>query len=445
MRHDDRQPRISAWLGAKIWHVRVLKHLLELRGNLRMDEAALQHHQDRKLRAIVSHAYRTVPFYQELLDRCHVAPDDIRGVPDLHKLPVIDKTMLRDLPLDRKTSRACRGDRIVSFVTGGSTGKPFTVYLSDRELQARVANRLRILFLHGYSIFDRTARVEGAFSSVERGHLHRLGLVRKFVVPADIPVSGQARILVQSRPEVIEGYPSRLNLIAKHLETAGIRPRRPRIILTNSETLLPAARDRIEAAFGRRVTNVYDSHEFAQMAWECREHRGLHVSADSLVIQILRNDREVEDGQEGEIVITGLNNRVMPLLRYRMGDTGVRSTRQCPCGIAFPLLEALTGRTNDVLFAPDGAEIAPQAFDKLFREHRGVLEYQVVQNCKDALDVNLVVSREYDGSADATIEQALRSRYGFTVRVNRVDHIARTGSGKLKCYVCNLPGAAGSS
>lgn len=117
-------------LGERISIVQVLGHYLELKRNLGMNESEIRSYQNGRLRRIVSHAYQTVPFYKELFDKHKVDPDSIESVSDLNKLPIINKNILRKVPFDRKVSRAFIKKPLEKYLTGGSTGEPFTFYLS---------------------------------------------------------------------------------------------------------------------------------------------------------------------------------------------------------------------------------------------------------------------------------------------------------------------------
>jgi phenylacetate-CoA ligase len=419
--------------------IQVLEDLLQLRKNLKMDESEIERFQSDGLQRIVNHAYETVPFYEKLFDEYGVDPTNIRCVSDLNRLPIVNKGMLAKVPFDEKVSRLFTREPIREFLTGGSTGEPFRIYVSKEAANKRTAHRLRIFFLHGCKIFDTKAIVAGMSGIVRTQWYHKLGIFRKVEVAFDSSMSDQARTIVRNKPDILEGYPSRLQLIAKYLGDNQIEVKTPKAIFVDSETLLPSVRKVIEKGFGVAATNVYDSYEFGYTAWECKNHKGLHINCDSQIVQIVKDNAEVEDGRRGNIIITDLDNYAMPLIRYDTGDIGAKSKNTCDCGIVFPLLESVLGRKWDVLLSPSGEEIPPLLVEQFVRKHEGVLEYQIVQNSLKTLNVDMVVSNDYDYSMDCHIQKQLGDLYGFkNVIINHPEHVRRTASGKLRCVVRNF-------
>ena len=109
----------------------------------------------------------------------------------------------------------------------------------------------------------------------------------------------------------------------------------------------------IEEVFQCPVTNRYGCEEVSLIACECQRHDGLHVNADGIYLEVLRPDgTPCPPGEPGMIVVTDLVNRAMPIIRYQVGDMGVLSDRQCPCGRGLPLLEKIEGRMADYVVTP---------------------------------------------------------------------------------------------
>ena len=124
----------------------------------------------------------------------------------------------------------------------------------------------------------------------------------------------------------------------------------------------------LREAYGVRPMDWYASGEIMLIAWECPSGRGYHVNADSVVVEVVdRDGRPPPPGERGEVVVTALNNRTTPIVRYRIGDIGVLLVDPCPCGITLPLMGPIEGRTPDWIVGPGGRRISP------FRVVLGVL------------------------------------------------------------------------
>ncbi|MFC1876993.1 hypothetical protein ACFL2E_06960 [Thermodesulfobacteriota bacterium] len=142
-------------------------------------------------------------------------------------------------------------------------------------------------------------------------------------------------MLQNLNPQVLEGYPSRLNLLTKVIMQDNIIGIKPKLIVTNSEKITPAIRANLRKAFGVEPVNVYDCWECGNIAWECDAHEGLHINADQVYLEVAKGDQVVVDGDPGEILITDLYNQTMPLIRYAIGDIGTKKKSICSCGRKF--------------------------------------------------------------------------------------------------------------
>jgi phenylacetate-CoA ligase len=143
----------------------------------------------------------------------------------------------------------------------------------------------------------------------------------------------------------------------------------------------------------------------------------------------------------GELVVTGLSNWVMPLIRYRTDDLAVPSDEtDCACGRGLSLISSVEGRVIDVLRMPDGKIVPPTALTLLFDKAQamGISRAQIVQENVDLVVVKLVPRGE---QLDTTpLENDLRSMMGDSIGINfeTVEHIPRTSSGKFKFVVSKI-------
>lgn len=107
-------------------------------------------------------------------------------------------------------------------------------------------------------------------------------------------------------------------------------------------------RDIVKKKFDLELFETYGAVEFGWLAFECNEHCGLHMTTNNMYLEIVDEEGEqVSAGEQGEIIVTGLYNRAMPLIRYRIGDLGIPSDEKCPCGRSWPLIKSIEGRIND--------------------------------------------------------------------------------------------------
>ena len=333
---------------------------------------------ERRLRRMVSHCASHSPYYRRTLAEQGVDPGSLRRLEDLPRLPVTEKEAL--LAEGGARFRAAGVGASRSLWTSGSGGQPLEVPVDGPAFDEWDAVYARALFAVGYRPWDRIA-----YFWPSRGEdqiYERLGLMRKrFVSPTADPEEQWER-LRQIRPRVIYCFPSTLSLLAGFAldERGPSRRVAPELIVAHGEWLAPTTRTLVEEAFGCCVLDQYGAQEFNRMAWECPEHRRKHVDLDSVVLEVVdREDRPAEPGQIGALLVTGLVNRALPLLRYRIGDFGALSPDPCPCGRSLPVLASLEGRADSFLVRADGSRVSPRQVVPLVETCRFLRQFTVLQ------------------------------------------------------------------
>ena len=237
--------------------------------------------------------------------------------------------------------------------SSGSSGEPFRVYYDARAWSMlKYLVKLRSRRAAGVALGDRVAILDAIPIAAEgEALLERAGRLRRLSVfrpPAEL-----ATLLAGYRPSAIYALPSALLEVARAMEQGAPRVRAQRIF-TSGELLSGGTRQALIAAFGAELFDVYGTSETKEIAWECRAG-SRHINADVVHVEILdERGAVVPPGTEGEIVVTLLVNRAMPLVRYRTGDRGALLGIPCPCGRGAPLLGVVSGREADILELPDG-------------------------------------------------------------------------------------------
>jgi phenylacetate-CoA ligase len=208
------------------------------------------------------------------------------------------------------------------------------------------------------------------------------------------------------RPRIIEAYASAAAGLAVFMNQNGITDVHVDAVVTSGETLFEAHRQAIEQAFHCPVFNRYGCREFGGIAHECAEHRGLHLNAESFIMELVADERTAETGLY-RIVLTNLDNFTMPFIRYDIGDMGQPASTFCACGRGLPLIEAPFGRMIDLVFSPSDRMISVHFLTLLFGDYsQHVSGFQAVQTAPDRLDVLFVPT----DSLTPMIEKELHGR-----------------------------------
>jgi phenylacetate-CoA ligase len=193
-----------------------------------------------------------------------------------------------------------------------------------------------------------------------------------------------------------------------------LRPYRPQSIITSAEALEADDRQALEGVFGCPVYNRYGCREVSVIASECPAHRGLHVMAEGLYLEIETPAGPAAGGAVGSILVTDLLNHAMPLIRYRIGDLGAWAKGDCSCGRHLPRLEKVHGRVTDFLVGADGRLVSGVFLATYVVAHRPSLgQVQIDQHTAGHVNYRLVPGPGFDPQADGEyLRRATREHLG---------------------------------
>ena len=361
-------------------------------------------------------------------------------------LPLLSKETLRTRARDLLTQ--CPVPRgTTAFKSSGTTGTPTEIYYSAEfhalELAVPAVRNLawagvsyqsrRVMFgVRKVCRFDQDKSPFWRFSPAEDmayASVYHLS-------PKNIPA--YLDFLRTYRPEMIMGYPSALHTIAQYALEHNDKPSPVKAIFTTSETVTESHRQTIEEAWQCKIYDRYGAVEGCMLAFQC-EHGRYHVSPEVGIIEIINAEgQSCVLGELGEVVCTGLNNLLQPLIRYRTGDVARWAIDQtCPCGREMPILDSIEGRVEDICITSDGRQML--RFDTVFKGVENIREAQVVQEQLDLFAINLVPAAAFEEHDKQKIKENMRLHAGnVKVDVRLVDHIDRTTSGKFRAVICKL-------
>jgi phenylacetate-CoA ligase len=248
--------------------------------------------------------------------------------------------------------------------------------------------------------------------------------------------------LNRTRPELLFGHAHSVFLLADFVDRHGLKAHKPAGIITTAMVLHDWQRRRIEATFGCPVTNRYGCEEVSLIACECEEHRGLHVNADSVLVEVIRDGRPAPAGMPGSIVITDLSNFAMPLIRYLIGDVAVLTERACPYGRGFPMLESIEGREADYVVTADGRLISGISLTENFAVLvPGVAQIQIIQEQLRRFLFRVVRGADWGPASERRVSELVTERFGKNIRhtIEFVDLIPQEPSGKYRFCISLVP------
>ncbi|SFF70061.1 phenylacetate-CoA ligase [Duganella sp. CF458] len=409
--------------------------------------ARLQELQIERLRALLLRAQRHVPYYRDAFARIGFdAARDFKGVPDLVRLPLLDKAAIR---ANIETLKADDAQNLVRYNTGGSTGAPLTFFVGRHRVSHDVAAKWRATRWWNVDIGDREIVIWGSpieLSAQDRVRMVRDTLMRTELMSAfattEAGLDGHVERIRQRKPKMLFGYPTVLARIAAHAEDKGIRLDQLgiRVAFVTSECLYQSQREQIERVFGCPVANGYGGRDSGFIAHQCPAGK-LHITSEDIVIEVLDPEgRQLPPGESGEIVVTHLQSGDFPFIRYRTGDVGALDTAPCSCGRTLPVLKEIHGRTTDFLINQDGTLIHSAALAYIMRDLPAVRAFKVIQETLDWTRVQIVYDGVFDDKARLAVEAGFHARMGTQVKieVELVPEILPEKSGKYRYCVTKL-------
>jgi len=396
--------------------------------NRHLSPEALREEQTRKLRGTLHHAYSTTPYYRNLFETAGVHPWDIRTLSDLSRVPISRKEDLLRVSLEDRIAKGTNIKKCRRRSTSGTTGTPWDVLISPSENLRRDLKALRAMLANGHRFFHRTCRFLDP-RMLPRPHywFQDLGFLRHRYVSLYDDLDSKVRILMEGNYDVIFGGSSGLFVLAETMLERGTAPTPPKLVVTYGEVIDSLQRRTIRQVFRRDPTDFLGSVEFGSIAWQCPERQGYHIDADHLILELVKDGTVVAPGKEGEVVITDLAPRAMPLIRFATGDWSSSSDAPCPCGIKLPTLSHISGRMWDFLLLPSGEKITPLCVTIQLEDIPGIKGFQVTQVSRSEVVVRF--TRRSDAGEDPS--PAILRRFGslmgetMQLHVQEVESIPR--------------------
>lgn len=435
----------------KYWHVPVFKHYQILLETEKLPLERLLEIQKKKLTEIMRHAYLFIPYYRKALIEMGATIDDMNKPEMIHSFPVLTKKIIQDNFHDLFDPNTKRNEYVVEH-SGGSTGQPTKV---RRDLNARAAVHAATWRSNNWLgwklgepwiwLWGRLGITKSSWKTVCL-NFYKTKATREIffnVHGLDKKKSMKFADLMQSvKPTIIVGYTNAIYQLCHLSKEEGIHLPGLKGIATTAETLFPEQRILMEDVFGCKVYNRYASSEVGLIATECHEHHGLHIIMENIYLECIQEDGSpAPAGEAGKILVTDLNNRALPLIRYDLGDIGVLSSSSCNCGRPFPLLEKIEGRLSDVLILAKGRIVFPDDLAEIFYPIEEVEKFQVIQESHAKIKVLLVLN---SGSKTdylfKIINQHFKKALGKEVEaeIHLVEDIPILPSGKHRICISNI-------
>lgn len=346
--------------------------------NEQMPRAELEQVQLERLQSTVNRAYKNVPFYKKHFDVQGMHPDALTTVREISRLPFTTRQDLCDGYPYSLFAVPLR-DIVRISPSAGTTAKPVVVGYTKSDLKVR--NNVTARFLTAGGVRDTDIVqicLNPGLAPWGRALKEGAESIGASVMPLSMmSTSKQLMAMEDFRTSVLLTTPSYANHMLDVIERIGKKAASLALkaILVVGEAVTEKQRDRLQSALNVDVLAGYGPSDVMApaVAFECGEKKGLHISEDHFLLEIIDPDSgaPLDPGQQGEIVLTTLTAKAFPLIRFRTEDLACLLDTPCPCGRTFLRISTVSGYTGEVLTIR-GVKVHPAQIRQILAAHSGI-------------------------------------------------------------------------
>lgn len=396
-------------------------------------------YQRKKLYAIIEFAVKNVPYYRNL-QITDFSEETI--FEDIKRFPILTKEIIRN-----EGKRMLPDCEIKDWVywnqSGGTTGEPLKFRHSGRFFDEEQGVALALDEWAGRKLGDKQVRLWGNERDIVSGKkdwmnkIYRWARNEKFLntfLMDDTQMETYLNEIESVKPKMILAYVQSLREIVLFAERTNKKIYHPNGVMTSAGTLTKDAADFFSKKFQCPIINRYGSREAGPIACSCTQNEGLHINMLSNYLEILNDNNEYcKEGENGRVILTLLNEKSMPLIRYDIGDRASFTTRNCSCGRGLKLLGSVNGRIIDIFKTAEGKKVYGDYFTHLLYTVPQIKQFQIIQDRIDHVLVKLVLANPEEGiEFTAPLIQNIKKVLGekTQVEVEKVKEIPVSKSGK---------------
>ncbi len=401
----------------------------------------LEAYRARQLESTFRAALR-IPFYAERFGGAPRA-EDLRTLPVLRRFEI--ESLYRSVLSLYPTSA-----HFVSERSSGTSGVAVTLLFDASHQAGRNAARIRFLRVHGWNPLRPSVWLMGSSLLAARNPDYQgIGeLIRwfaswfgvKFIATA-MPFREQVELLARLQAVSVYAFPHSLDGILRTLAETGQTLPALRLLMCGGEAVDDSLRERARTQLGLEVRDNYGSTE-AFLAFQCPAG-SYHINAEHVVLEVVdEGGHGVAPGQMGRVLVTTLQNHLMPLVRYEIGDYAIAGSGECSCGRTLPLLGRILGRQVNLFRKIDGTLLSGWAAVGTLRNLPDLKTFQLVQKSILQFCLRYVSDRPMTREEQAQVRLKFLSDLGERVEVafEQVNEIPRAPSGKFMLTLCEMVG-----
>lgn len=412
--------------------------------------------QEKRLKDLLIHAWTNTNYYHQVLEDCGVVRNGNVDLSNFNKIPALTKAIIKKEEKNLRAKNLPRNRKIFENSSGGSTGTPLKFYQDNCYWNLNIASKIYHFKMLGKDLGEREMKIWGSLDDFLKGteglkvkfqnFLYNRKFVQCYKLNDEI-IKQIINEINRYKPKLIWTFIDQMHIISRYILKNNIKMHKPVAIFAGATKVYSYVRKDIEKAFGVPVIDFYGSRELGDVACECSERNGFHISSLLNYVEVADNSSKLIYDKEGDFLITSLMNYAMPFIRYKIGDRGVITKRTCKCGRGFPLIDSISGRMMEMFVKPNGEILHPLLFINIIKtafEMNEVRKFQIIQESYKKILIKLVSENGLDLSSIEpgihSVSDKIKRIMGndCTILFQKVDHIPLTKHGKHLYTICNL-------
>ncbi|MDP2646894.1 MAG: hypothetical protein Q8P24_18315, partial [Desulfobacterales bacterium] len=378
-----------------------------------------------KLKKIIHHANRYVPFYRKKFKEIHFHPDDLRQIEDLRRIPPLSRQEVIDHHQDMVDVRfkasiphadsrkedpgtpipfaRFRKHKLLRNTSSGSTGAPTVFYEDGNRTALNWVHEMRLKSWFNINPGAKEARfvkLSIDYSPENKTVRMRKALWNQLLLPGTNLSDDDYEICLKGvlafQPKVLYGFPAALAGLADYVHRYGINigAFRPELMIGWAGPVYEHEEKIMKQVFQCPVSNNYGAREVGHVAGRC-PHGSMHINQENHIVESIPAYGDDSARETGELLVTPIDASLMPFIRYRMGDMGEVGSSKCECGRTLPVLKNFLGRTGEIFITKDGRMIPPNFWCRFFFVNQfsnAVRRFQVVY--KKNKDLKIIIEKD---------------------------------------------------
>ena len=411
---------------------RVFPYLREIKSVLKFNEEDLQEYQTSKMIALAHYVYESIPFYKKMFKDKGINCKDFKKLSDLQKFPIITKDEINK----RYSEFVNTKEKKYWRSTSGTTGFPFKFQKDTLATSYMDAVMYTVYSWYGIDIGEKQGRIWGSAVESRNRIIQRtvdFFMNRKRLSTFNVNSYSCIRyegILRDFKAKYLYGYVNGIYEFVETLKRAGKKwSTKLKCVIVTGEVLFDYQRHAIEEYFCTKVINEYGTTENGIIGFEC-ENKKMHIMP-IIHLEVVERD----SNGDGEIVVTELNSRSIPFIRYKVGDIGKVIKGVCECGRSLPILELKKGRVDSYIRLSNGKLVYDAILAYVLKNY--AIAFRGHQKEIDELTIEIVPKGYLTNEKRMQAEKKLREHLGSKIRIEFIikEYIEKDKSGKLRYFV----------